>query len=171
MARPKWLNAPRGKSPPKEIVELMKRDAGKGVADRVVDRAFWLTADLDPWVDALEAIDKRGDKKPLLDLLESDYDLPPRARIFLADLIERYQLKLPPHRPRTPAYDMTDADAMLTIALADVRKYQARGMSVDDAVAAVAKGWSIKHQNMLANFCAGKRGSSRRMKKRRLSRP
>jgi hypothetical protein len=135
----------------------------------VVDRAYWLDDDQrrcsGPWIDALEHVDKRGDKGPLIALLKSQRALPRLARVYLADLIERYELRRPAHRPRTPAYVLSNAESRLTLAKEHVRAHRASGMSYKDAVAAAAKDWSIG-ENMLATFCAGRRGSSRRMKKR-----
>jgi hypothetical protein len=135
----------------------------------VVDRAYWLDDDQrrrsGPWIDALEQVDKRDDKGPLIALLKSQHELPCLARVYLADLIERYELTRPPHRPRTPAYDLSTAESRLTLAKEDVRAHQARGMSFKDAVETAAKDWSTG-ENKLATFCAGRRGSSRRMKKR-----
>src|ERR1019366_3769665 len=65
--RPKWLDRPLPewmRNP--EWMREIEHNAGKGISPRLVDRAFWLgdgdTSDIDPWVEALEAVDKRGDK-------------------------------------------------------------------------------------------------------------
>ena len=135
-----------------------------------MDRAPWLGDDerelsaLKPWIEAIERLDKRGDKAPLTSLLRSKRGMPDKAREFLADLIERGVAR-PPNRPRTPAYNMSDADAKMFLAAKDVRGYLATGMDFDAAVAKAAKDWSIKI-DALENHCKGKRGASNRRKKR-----
>ena len=65
--------------------------------------------ELQPWLDALRAIDLRGDKSQLVKLLKSDVAIPPDARQHLADLLERYQLKLQRGGRggrMTPSYDL-----------------------------------------------------------------
>jgi hypothetical protein len=135
----------------------------------VSHRAFWLSADqrqrVGPWIDALEQIDQNGNKAPLLELLRSRRELPHDAREFLADLLERYQLTRAAHRPRTPAYDLSDSESRLTLAKEFVRAHRASGMSFKDAVEMAAKDWSID-ESKLANFCSERRGASRRRKKR-----
>lgn len=164
--RPKWLDRPEGKVP--EYLRK-KKMTGKGVSDALVDRAFWLgdnSSDIDQWVTALQAIDKRADKKPLLNLLKSDRDLSKDVRLYLADLLERYELKKPKHRPPTPAYDRTDADAMLLTGVQRTRDYVNSGMSVKDALAKASKQSCIPLE-LLGNAYEGRRGSTRRMRTRR----
>jgi hypothetical protein len=147
----------------------MEAIAGLGVSDAVVDRGFWLDDD-DPedWIAALEAIDKRGDKRPLVTLLKSQRDLSPRARFYLADLLDRFELKRPAHRPRTPAYDRTLAEAILLWGVQEARELVKAGMSVVDALDKAAKESSIPLE-ILSNAYEGKRGSTNRAKRR--SRP
>jgi hypothetical protein len=146
-------------------------NVGEGVSPYVVDRAFWLgegsTAHLDDWVTALEAIDKHGDKKPLLALLKSERDLPQRARFYIADLLDRYRLKKKQGRQPTPAYNVTDIEAMLLMGNMRAHEYVAAGMSVKNALAKAAKELSLD-ENMLAEHYAGRRGSTNRMKKRHI---
>jgi hypothetical protein len=73
---------------------MKKLKPGIGVSTAVIDRAFWLDdgrggVEGQAWIEALEAIDTRGDKSRLLELLRSDVPLPESSRRFLADLIER----------------------------------------------------------------------------------
>jgi hypothetical protein len=135
----------------------------------VRDRASWLDNDqlelMGPLIEALEQLDKRGDKAPLVALLKSDRELPPDGRAFLADLIERYELRRPAHRQRAPAYDRTPAESRLAQAKESVQAYRTSGMSVKDALAKAAKEHSIG-ENTLVNSWSGRRGSSRRKKKR-----
>src|SRR5579862_4059471 len=128
---PKWLYP----QPPKYLLDIAA-DQGRGVSPHVVDRAFWLGDDLsvEPWVTALEAIDKTGDKMLLLDLLRSECPLPQTARLYLADLLERYDLKAPRHRPRTPAYDYTAVEAALLRGRERVRYFIENGMSFEAAL-------------------------------------
>jgi hypothetical protein len=157
-----------------ELEALWDADAGMGISDAVVDRAFWLD---DPdsgepitpieaeWITAIEAIDKRGDKKPLVTMLKSQRDLSPEVRFYLADLIERYELKKPPHRPRTPAYDRTAADAMLLLGIQRVKELVTAGMAVKGALENASKDHSIPLES-LASAYYGRRGSTNRAKRR-----
>jgi hypothetical protein len=114
---------------------LIKAHAGMGVSGAVVDRAFWLADnDSDKLITAIEAIHKRGDKTPLVALLKSLHDLSPQVRLYRADLLKRYELKKPPHRPRTPDYDRTAADAALELAVQSVRDYKSGGIDIEGAL-------------------------------------
>jgi hypothetical protein len=54
-----------------------------------------LGEELQPWVDALSAIDrKKGDGKLLISLLVSAIPIPPQARLYIADLLDRKKLRL-----------------------------------------------------------------------------
>jgi hypothetical protein len=135
----------------------------------VSDRAYWLDDDQreqdGPWINALQHIDRNGDKKPLLALLRSDRQPSRSVCVYLADLLERFELGRPPHRPRSPAYERSDAETKLALAKEFVRNIRKSGMSFKDAVAIVANDWSLD-ENTLANYCDGRRGSSRRREKR-----
>lgn len=90
------------------------------------------------WIEALDALDRGSDKKPLTDLLRSDCELPKKAREWLADLIER---GVPPNdgRPRGPAYTISDTSLVHLLAVRLVHKYRQQGMSAEDALKEVAK--------------------------------
>jgi hypothetical protein len=160
-----------GHKPLKDVPGILRKyKSGPGqLFIPVSHRAFWLNAEqrqrIGPWIDALEQIDKNDNKAPLLDLLRSKRELPDEARVFLADLLERYQLTRAAHRPRTPAYDLSNSESRLSLAKEVVRAYRTNGKSFKDAVKAAAKEHSID-ENTLANFCNERRGSSRRRKKR-----
>jgi hypothetical protein len=88
--RPKWLYERFGPLPK----YLEEASHGRGISVDFWDHCFWLDdPSVERWVRALEAVDKRGDKGPLLSLLRSECDLPREARIYLADLLDRHQLK------------------------------------------------------------------------------
>jgi hypothetical protein len=129
-------------------------------------RAYWLSDDaqqrLGPWIDAIEQIDRHGKKGPLMALLRSQLG---EVGKYLADLIDRYELVPPKHRPRTPAYDRSKAEAKLGLAIETVRIY-CKSMPVKEAIAKAAEEFSLE-ENTLANAYQGRRGSSRRIKKRR----
>jgi hypothetical protein len=133
------------------------------------DRAFWFEDEqrqrLAPWLNALEQIDRNGDKGPLMEELRSERELPLEVHHYLADLLDRYELKPPAHRHRAPAYDLTKSEARLMMLKDRVETFQKHGMNFNDAVDKVAEQWSMNAQ-ILANFCQGKRGSSNRRKKR-----
>ena len=139
----------------------------------VSDRAFWLAPYpfRDRWIDALEDIDRRGDKTALLALLRADSTMPREARCFLADLIDRYTLKKKRGRQRVPLYDKSHTEALLEMANEDVDDLMAtKVISLRDAADIVRKSyglWEVVNGNdPLLNFRRGSRGSTRRMKKR-----
>ena len=135
---------------------------------RILDRAFWLgkegsqTDPINVWALAVEAIDLRGDKAPLLKLLRSAAELPPEGRAFLADLLERYELRKRKGKPRTPAYDRTLVEAMMLIGIQLVRHIRKYGVRTDDAVKLAAT-YLLIDPHKLGEAYAGKRGASRRI--------
>jgi hypothetical protein len=118
-----------------------------------------------PWgiIDAIWHIDEHGDKAPLLKLLrdggkrDGDY--------YLADLLERYDLKHPPRgRRRTPAYDLTRRERVIALACNRIRD-RLKGMSVAAAIeeqveACKDYGVTISADALEAAY-HGKRGGSR----------
>jgi hypothetical protein len=162
--RPKWLDRPE-KNVPEHIRKA--KGTGRGTSDAMHDVAFWLSDEFDHWVAALEAIDKRNDKEPLLALLKSECELPHAARIYLADLLSRYQLKKKRGGQSTPAYDRSLAEVALMLDVEAVRNLTKNGMSIKDALAKVAKPRGPDYLEILGNAQHGSRGSIRRMKKRR----
>jgi hypothetical protein len=146
------------------------------VVKDLYDHAYWLPEDLvvnRPWLGAIAMIDETGDKKPLLNALRGANELTPLEREYLADLLERYELKKPRGRSRTPAYNRTDKVAILEMAADNVRELQKKGdntnkkpMSFSAAVDWAAEFYDVS-PGTLEEFCRGKYASSRRMKKRR----
>ena len=146
-------------------------DGTSGVVNQIW---FKGNTNLNCWIDALEAIDKTGNKEPLLDLLKSNQVLPPDARFYLADLIDR-QVGRKRGGQNTPAYDRTDAEAMLEIADWFVRfAREEYGKGLSDAIEYGADQYRFIDKNARADFVerltefhSNRRTSSRRMKKRR----
>jgi hypothetical protein len=140
----------------------------RGVAapkDQPRARATGLLED-DPWVVAVAAVDGGG-KKPLMDLLLSNADLPQLARGYIADLIARGVAK-PPSRPRTPAYTTSDKEAVLGMACEDVRcLVRDRGLGVREAVDLVAPHAGVD-ADILAKCYEGRRGHSQSSRKLKL---
>ena len=122
---------------------------------------------LKKWIDALMAFDDREhhDAAPLIKLLlESDIEMLPIVRDWLADLAWRHNIPtdgiedfigqrrqlagllrefvLPPPtsgRPMVPAYDMSDRDAELSVDNEKVTNHlETHGGTVDDAIEATA---------------------------------
>jgi hypothetical protein len=118
--------------------------------------------DTDPWVKAIIAIDKRGDKEPLMALLESDAPMTADARRHLANLLERYELKRPVGRQRNRSYERAPGQAELDEAEADVRLHVVEhGGTLAAAVKVVAKARKVD-VGMLGNQVKGKRRSNLR---------
>jgi hypothetical protein len=134
----------------------------------IVDRAFWLGKEDDPtdpinaWALAVEAIDQRGDKSPLMKLLRSADPLPPEGRAFIADLLDRHELKKKTlGRPRLPIYDRSLIEAVLLIGIQRIQEYREKGMDIENAVHFAAKEFALEPKKLLDAYI-GKRGASRR---------
>ena len=162
--RPKWLDWPEGNEP--EHIRNAE-GSGRGLSTAMHDVAFWLDDEFDPWVAALEAIDKHGKKAPLLDLLNSEHDMPREARRHLAHLLDRYQLKKKRGGQSTASYDMSDAEVTLFWDVKVVNKLIDNGMSTKDALDKVAERRGPDYLEILGNAQHGSRGSTNRMNKRR----
>jgi hypothetical protein len=113
-----------------------------------------------------------GGSGPLLALLKSDSELPYAARVYLADLLDRYQLKKKRGGQSTAAYDRSPVDRILEAANARANELIESGMTTEGAFEKAAKEFSIPDRgrdgvSLLYDFHTGKRGSSVRMKKRR----
>jgi hypothetical protein len=130
--------------------------------------ADWLEVDeiSQPWIDALIHLDQNDDKSILIQLLKSQKTLPEIIRHHLADLIERYELKHPRGRHRTPSYDRSPKDSQLIAAKASIRKAKSSGKSLDQAIDVAARVYGLK-KTVLHSYLLGKYGPSNRMKKRR----
>jgi hypothetical protein len=74
------------------------------------------------WYQALAAIDRRGNKRPLISLLRSGEVPPPSISFYIADLLDRYALKPRKARPRTPGYLRTPEQIKLIAAVIEVHK-------------------------------------------------
>jgi hypothetical protein len=148
---------------PEEWEEIV-RNADKGLSKRFSDNAFWLPHDVDEEaIEALVLLDASDgeNKQPLIKILRRRGRMYPAHRdvyFYVADVLDRYQLKRKPGGRRTPAYDRTDVERRLEMAKSD----RANGKSLQQAAA----DWGLK-PNALDNFRLGKRGSTRRMKRRR----
>jgi hypothetical protein len=108
--------------------------------------------DIDPWVAAVDAVG-RGDRKVLMDLLQSPAEMPYAARGYIADLIER---GIPKHkgRPSTPAYRISDFEFKLLVARRHVRARDI-GTNIDDAIASAAEAVGLS-EPMVRKFYSGK---------------
>jgi hypothetical protein len=115
-------------------------------------RAVWEGAPAE-WIAALQAIDQRQDKGPLLRLLLSEKPMPRAVRYHLADLLERYNLKRPPRAQRQPSYDMTMQNQRLDLARTAVRE-RPRGMTVKAAIKAFSKQYGME-ESALETACGG----------------
>jgi hypothetical protein len=155
---PKWVNR-LTRSPPDMSEDEMNETKGMGLSDRLLDYAFWLDdPSLNDWLMAFDDVDKGRGNGRLLDLLKSEHDLPHQARFYLADLLERHQLKKKRGAQSVPAYDRTYAEQRLIIAREDVRSRESRE-SVETALERVSKSHGIPPE-VLADAYHGRRGSS-----------
>ncbi len=142
------------------------------------------------WREAVVRADQ-GDLEPLITRLRSEEVLGPEARIWVADLLKRHNLKKKPGRQATPAYRTTLIEGRLDHQAALVRFWQGKGLSNKDAIRAALRDvkreeFKLEHCleptptdqqldelvtdaefDLLENFITGRRGSSRRIKQRR----
>src|SRR4051812_7762248 len=80
------------------------------------DYVSYLIEDEDkPWVEALQAIDERRDKRQLIELLRSKTPMSESARWHIADFIDRYKIATLASRGgrTTPSYDYPPAQQKL----------------------------------------------------------
>jgi hypothetical protein len=116
------------------------------------------------WYQALEELDKKGNKRQLVSLLRSGR--PSDVVSFhIADLLERYELRKKRGRPRVPSYDMSDAERNGLRMREQVRDLIKGGMKAGNAIAKVAQE-NTKSAHTVANAHGGRRGSTRRVRQR-----
>lgn len=153
--RPKTLPAKTPDEPSNIFLEL--RENFSKLRNRMVVSGDHASPS-DPWVNALEDLDDRGDKRQLIALLRSKYPLLDEARDFLANLIERGVAR-PPGKPRTPRYRASDAETVLVFARSSVKKLS-KQVGLDEALTKVAEEIGVS-KTVLANSYEGRRGSAR----------
>jgi hypothetical protein len=146
-----------------------KTMTGQGVSKAILDIAVWRDPQQpdDVWVAALDKLDRLGDKTALTALLRCDTALPNTARAYLADLIERGVSKPKKGgRPRTPAYLMSEKEAVKLLACQMARERVKQGRSVNEAVDdayAHYGSWDAKlTPEKIRNSYDGKSGGSNR---------
>ena len=143
--------------------------------DELREHAFWLQEAVrnDPLLlGIVEVDDTNGENKTkLVKALKASGS---EVLFYLGDMLERYELKRPAHKPATPVYDRTVLDSMLLLAKDTVNELMAEGMSRDDAISEAARQWdpTLPTQRTdlaerLHAILQGKDGSSRRAKARR----
>lgn len=160
----------------------------KGRIDWVQGRPFHAIQKYLRWRGAVEKADQ-GDSSDLTALLRSNSVLGPEARFLIADLLDRRSLGRKRGAQPTPSYLTTPVEGRLHNLHALVRYFQKdQRLSLADAMQAALREEkhialrqrdareyteaeldemiSEKDQQALANFVAGKRGSTRRMRKR-----
>jgi hypothetical protein len=99
-----------------------------------------------------------------LNLLKSKSPLDSNMRFFLADLLQRHELKRPRGRQSVPAYDRSDKEAILHIAKDNIRR-RPKGMSLDEAIERVTQKFGLGVE-LVSNHYHGRRGSSLRLRKK-----
>ncbi len=145
------------------------------------------------WVAALQEADK-GNLEPLIALFLSQQDLGPKDRMFIADLLDRHNLKKKPGRQAIPAYRTSKSEAILSYQKHRYKAHRDDRKPVDKAVEAalidykrlewewerensgppptdeeLAESITDDEYNRLENYVQGRRGSSRRKPKSNLS--
>jgi hypothetical protein len=141
------------------------------------------------WLSAVEQAE-RGEMQPLIALLRSGRIPGPESRELIADLLSRHNLSGKRGRQATPFYKATKAEARLANQQALVRYFQRKGEDAPTAMKLalreakrdeISLRKDVRHytdeqldemisedeQNALENLVYGRRGSTRRMQKRR----
>jgi hypothetical protein len=143
-------------------------DAGMGISDDIGDTGFWLE-DFDSnrsWYMALQALDVRGDKKPLIGLLQSG-PAPKTICLHIADFLDRYEF-VRPHKTgpvRTPTYTRSSAMSLLESTILEVRG-RPRAMRLQEALVRAA-GRNKVPLETLSEAYAGKHGGLNRARRGR----
>ena len=136
------------------------------------------------WRSAIVRADQ-GDTQPLIKLLRSGNIPGPEARELIADLLSRHKLTRKRGRQATPVYQNTLAEARLANQEALVRYFKQKGQDVKTAMELALREdkrdtlnlWNYTDEqidkkiaegerNALENLVYGRRGSTRRMRKR-----
>jgi hypothetical protein len=109
------------------------------------------------WYEALVAIDQRGDKKPLIGLLQSGQPVPPSIAFYIGEMLDRYALVPPSNRPRLPGY-LRSADQVKLIAAV----IEAHRLVHQDEVPLVDAGESKLSEETLRSAYLGQHGGLQR---------
>jgi hypothetical protein len=96
-------------------------------------------------------------RSKLLDLMSQ--------RTQLASMIDRFDFINPAHRPRVPAYDLSDAEVALHLADEMVRYLRSTGLPLDEAISAAATKHDVNPET-LRNHHNGQHGATRRTRAR-----
>jgi hypothetical protein len=119
-----------------------------------------------PWYEAMDALEQRGDKKPLIKmLLDPKCEVTPAVRECLADLLKRHTLVRLPHEQQIPIYAVSQADLLFLVMTGQLLKLKENGTPHKEAIARVANDWNVD-EDKLADAVNGKRGSLRRTQNR-----
>lgn len=172
-----WLSGPSDMPPPDAGPSPAKTRRPKAKQYAVEYPA--LSAEEWSWVQTLHRLDRpehygiekllnEEQIKDLLpqikDLLQSGTKLSPRICRYLADWEARQLARKKKGRPATPAYMLSDVDALLLAACESVSAYVERGMPVKDALEKVRIEWSL-NGDRLADAYKRRRPSLRKSMK------
>jgi hypothetical protein len=131
------------------------------IARYLASETYDVGKQLQPWVDAFRAIDEESDNAPLIGLLNSNTRIPPLARLYLADLLERKFRHAT--RPATPLYKFSDRASKLLRAREAVRflrKYE--GRTREEAIEKAAALYTLL-PHAVREACDGRDRASRTM--------
>jgi hypothetical protein len=118
------------------------------------------------WYEALYAIDRHGDKQPLVKLLQSGQTVPPSIAFYLGDLLDRYQLKHRKARPALPGYLRSADQIDLIAAIVKVGgMVHQDGIPLAEAMQKVAAESGIDKAKLRAAY-TGKHGGLQRAQRR-----
>ena len=162
----------RRREPPPPKIAALQSGVGEGVSLDIRDRTSRLSdaelrmEDVVATAKAVTLADDAGDSAPVVGLLRSRIELTRRSREIIADWLERWRLKRPRGRQRTPSHEYSESEFDLTLADERVTELVRHGgIPEGEAIAEVAASYNIPEKT-LQNFRSGKRGSTRRMMRR-----
>ena len=121
---------------------------------------------LQKWIQALDAIVERADKRPLITLLQKNTPMPWPAPWYLAELLELYNLTKRQSRGRKMVLSYDDPPALRKLNRAK-RYYEQYAIEDEDTAFERAAAKCVVDEATLRNFLAGKNTSARRVRKRK----
>jgi len=131
---------------------------------------YWLLFNSDDpnglWYEAMDALEQRDNKKPLIEmLLDPKREVTPAVRECLADLLKRHTLVRLRGERQIPIWAISSAEYMFLLMQAQVLKLTENGISQKEAIKRVASSWEVDcnfDEHKLTEAIIGKRGSLQR---------
>jgi hypothetical protein len=117
--------------------------------------------DFDGWFDDIAEANDSGNLRPLIERLLSNEAMPRKARVWLADLLARHQLKRRKGGQANPVWDPSDAEVSLRKAEREYERLLREGVSKTDAIKQAAELYGLKPSTLQLHI-DGRLGASNR---------